>query len=737
MEPRSLPCGARAVGRSLAPAAAISPGGAGRPAARCAPPYRHSHRRTILNLARPLSALALLALTLGCAGAPPVAAPPRAVQAGPLTIDELLTLPSLTEPKLSPDGKRVLFVVSEPTLAPGGRTRSAVYWIPADGSAAPQVLPGTPSGFSQIQWAPDGNSLLGTAPVDGVPQAWLVPLGGAPARAVTSMPKGVAEPIFSPDGQMIAFASDVDRRPRDRNALAARVIDGLLFRHWTEWRDDVRTHTFVQSLSGGGARDLTPGDFDAPGFSLGGPTPYCFSRDGRTLFFTRGAEKDEAISTDFNVYSVPVDGSAPAKRLTPGGGWDGSPLVSPDGRWLAIRSQATPGFESDLFTAQVIELATGRMHRVGSNVDCWVDEALWLPDSSGLLLVTEFEGSRALWRAPLNQPNAERLFVGNFSSISVDPAARFVVGRYATLRRAGEVARFELSGGARTNGQLRAITKWNDEFFAHKEIGEAESVWIPGAKGAPGARDGKIQGWLVKPPGFKAGTRYPFLLMVHGGPQQAWLDNFGGSMWNPQIFAAHGYVVLALNPHGSTGFGQALTNQISGDWGGAVFEDCMSACDWAVSQGFADPNRMGAFGGSFGGYMVNWFLGHTDRFKGLVSHAGVYNLESMWGVTEELWFPEWELKGLPWNSNQYTDRSPHKYAAKFKTPTLVTHGELDYRVPIGEGIQLYQTLQRLGVPSRFLYYPDEGHWLLKARNRELWIRTVLDWFDRYVKGAKS
>ena len=237
----------------------------------------------------------------------------------------------------------------------------------------------------------------------------------------------------------------------------------------------------------------------------------------------------------------------------------------------------------------------------------------------------------------------------------------------------------------------------------------------------------------MKPPDYQPGRRYPFLLLVHGGPQQAWLDVMSASMWTPQIFAANGYVVLALNPHGSTGFGQAFTSQISGDWGGAVFEDCMKACDWAIAQGLADPDRMGALGGSFGGYMVNWFLGHTDRFKALVSHAGLFNLESMYGVTEELWFPEWDLKGRPWDSEQYAALSPHKFVRSFKTPMLVTHGELDYRVPIGEGIQLFTTLQRRGVPSRFLYFPDEGHWLLKARNREIWLREVLAWFQEHLK----
>ena len=248
-----------------------------------------------------------------------------------------------------------------------------------------------------------------------------------------------------------------------------------------------------------------------------------------------------------------------------------------------------------------------------------------------------------------------------------------------------------------------------------------------------GAIKVRIHGYIVKPPQFDKSKKYPMILLIHGGPQGAWLDNWG-YRWNAQMWAARGYVTVLINPHGSTGYGQAFTEQISGDWGGAVYEDLMKGVDFVVAKGYVDPARLGAAGGSYGGYMVNWILGHSDRFKALVSHAGVYNLTSMYGVTEELWFGEWEFKGNPWENPQlYTKWSPHLSAKNFKTPTLVVHGELDYRVPVGEGLQLYTTLQRKGVPSKLLYYPDEGHWVLKPQNSELWYKTVLDWFDKWLK----
>ncbi|MFN0204825.1 MAG: prolyl oligopeptidase family serine peptidase [Planctomycetota bacterium] len=651
---------------------------------------------------------------------------------GALAIEELLQMPSVISPDLSPDGKSVVFIVNEPTLDPKGKTRGSMWIVESDGVSAPQIVSNAPANPSGPKYSPDGRTILCVSSQSGSAQAWSVPLNGGDARQITKMENGIADPAWSPDGRFIAFASDVNLKTTIPEGLQAKLIDKLLFRHWTEWRDAVRTHTFVTNFTTGATQQISAKEFDAPGFSLGGPTPYAFSRDSKWLYYTQGAEKNEAISTDFNLYVAPVDGSAPGVRLTKNTGWDGSPSVSPDGKYVAFRSQATDGFESDRFTVQLLDTKTRSITQIAKDIDRWIDEIVWSHDSKTVFLGAEDEGTHAIWRAPVDGGASTQIVRTNISGLTISPDSKFLVGRWSSLKRAGEVARINIKDGSRV-----MLTKVNDAFFTEKAMGEVESVWIEGAERVPGARGSKIQGWLVTPPNYKKGTKAPFILMIHGGPQQAWLDNFGGSgMWNPQIYAAQGYVVLALNPHGSTGFGQEYTNQISGDWGGAVYEDCMRATDWMIAQGYADPARMAAIGASFGGYMVDWILGHTDRFKALVSHAGVYNLDSMYGVTEELWFPEYDLKGRPWDSALYRDRSPHVFGKNFKTPTLVTHGELDYRVPIGEGIQLFTTLQRLGVPSKFLYFPDEGHWLLKARNRELWLRVVFDWLNKYVRDTK-
>jgi dipeptidyl aminopeptidase/acylaminoacyl peptidase len=275
------------------------------------------------------------------------------------------------------------------------------------------------------------------------------------------------------------------------------------------------------------------------------------------------------------------------------------------------------------------------------------------------------------------------------------------------------------------------VTGINDDLVTRIAWGQVESVWYAGADGV------KIHAWVIKPPGFDPTKKYPMLVLIHGGPQSAWADLFH-YRWNGQLFAAAGYVIFMPNPRGSVGFGQKFTDEISGDWGGKVYDDVMKGVDYMVGLGYVDRDRIGAAGGSYGGYLVNWIAGHTDRFKALVSHAGVFNLTSMYGATEELWFPEWEFRGTPWTHRELYERwSPHNFVKNFKTPTLVIHGELDFRVPIGEGVQMFTALQRMGVPSKLLYFPDEGHWVLTPQNSELWYRTVIEWFDTYLKRARG
>jgi dipeptidyl aminopeptidase/acylaminoacyl peptidase len=661
-----------------------------------------------------------------------------------MAVDDLLAVRRVADAQVSPDGKLVAYAVREVSLEKNAAV-SHIWVIPAAGGAPRQLTNGE-KGESRPRWSPDGKTIAFLSSRSGSAQVWLIPVDGGEARQLTRLSTGADGHVWSPAGTHLAFTSDVwpdldggDAAQKKRedeieaSGVKAQVIDHLLYRHWSDWRRGKRTHVFVVPAAGGEPRDATPGDFDAPPFSLGGPDAFAFSPDGKTLAFTRGPERAvEAWSTNADLFIVPVEGGA-ATCLTAGNkGWDGSPAWSPDGRSIAYRSQEREGYEADRFRLAVVEVATGRAAYLAGDVDRSADEILWSPDARTIYFLAEDAGRTALFALPASGPGGgpgapRKVLSGvHFSGLTMDRAGSVLAGEVQSLVRPPEVAVLDLAGAAGGRADARAITRENDALFADLDMPSHESVRYAGALGD------SIQAWLLKPPGWKAGSRHPFILFIHGGPQSAWQDAFS-YRWNPALYASRGYVVLLPNFHGSTGFGLAFTERISGDWAGAAYEDLMKGVDWAIAEGLADPEHLAAMGGSFGGYMVNWILGHTDRFRALVSHAGVYNLDSMYGATEELWFPEWDLGGTPWkNRGDYERFSPHRHAARFRTPTLVIHGELDFRVPVTEGFQLFTALKRQGVEAKMLYFPDEGHWILKPKNAKLWNDTVAAWLERFV-----
>lgn len=663
------------------------------------------------------------------------------------TIDDLLAIKRVSDPQLSPDGKWVAYTVGTPDLEKN-KVINHIWLVSSTPGETPRQLTNGEKGESRPRWSPDGKWIAFTTSRSGSGQIWVLPIEGGEAWQLTNLSTGASDHVWSPTGNMLAFTSDVypdcadDAANQKRTAeieksgIQAKTIDHLLYRHWNAWRDGKRSHLFVVNFDTKTkgtqiARDLTPGNFDVPPFSLGGPDAYAFSPDGKEIAYTRGADTSvEAWSTNADLFIMPVDGGT-AKNLTvENKGWDGSPNYSPDGMLLSFRSQKRDGYESDHFSLGVYFRSNGTLQRMFSD-KVSIEEIFWGPADGEAYFLTESQGrfSLQVGRLGKTSPHLNSSVLGekNLSALSIGfPAGESrVVGLQSSLTKPAEI--YLVSENE--SPALIQLTHHNDSLFSERERPSYESISYKGAKGD------SVQAWLVKPPGFDPKKKYPFLYFIHGGPQGAWMDAFS-YRWNPALFASQGYVVMLPNPRGSTGFGQKFTEEISGDWAGACYEDLMKGVDWAIAQGFVDPDRMGAAGGSFGGYMVNWILGHNTRFKALVSHAGVYNLESMYGTTEELWFPEWDLRGKPWEDGEenYKKFSPHRFAANFKTPTLVIHGELDYRVNVTEGMQLFTALQRQGIPSRFLYFPDEGHWILKPKNSRLWNETVLDWFDRFVKG---
>jgi dipeptidyl aminopeptidase/acylaminoacyl peptidase len=648
------------------------------------------------------------------------------------TFEEMMKVKRVAEPQLSPDGKWVAYTISTYSVEKNSHETN-IWLVPSSGGAPLQLTQGASD--THPRWSPDSSRLAFVSTRSGSSQIWNIPVHGGEAQLVPTAGLEASGVVWSPDGKVLAFVSDVypgcttpqcnEQQEAESNAnpVKARMLDHLLYRHWKSWKDGKRSHLFVVPVEGGKVRDLTPGDYDVPPFSLGGPEGYAFSPDGREMCFVRNTDPDEAYSTNSDLFLVSTYGQGEAKRITTNPAADDGPAYSPDGRFIAYRAQSRPGYESDRWQLMVYDRTSRQSRSLTANLDRSIDELAWSADSQALYFAAADLALEPIYRVRLDGGAPEKMIDSHTNGeLQVARDGKLLIFSQQSLSAPTEIFSATADGK-----QLKALTTDNQQQLARVQFGQPESVWYTGADGA------KVQAWILKPPVFDPAKKYPMLLAIHGGPQGIWEDGLS-YRWNLQVFAARGYVVMAVNPRGSTSFGQDFTDGIRDDWGGKVYEDVMKGVDYAISLGYVDKDRMAAAGGSYGGYLVNWLAGHTDRFKCLISHDGVFNLTSMYGATEELWFPEWEFKGTPWsNPESYARWSPQSFAKNFKTPMLVIHGELDYRVPIGEGFQLFTTLQRQKVPSKMLYFPDEGHWVMKPKNSELWYKTFLGWLDEYLK----
>jgi dipeptidyl aminopeptidase/acylaminoacyl peptidase len=653
------------------------------------------------------------------------------------SIDDLLKVRRVSDPQLSPKGDLVALTITDVDKA-ANKSSTQIYLVPLGGGETRQ-LTNDESSSSSPRWSPDGEKLAFISARDGESQIWTIDVSSGALKKITSISTGAGDPVWSPDGKWLAFVSDVYPECKDdacnkrrseevaQNKVKAHVAERLLYRHWKSWKDGLRTHVFVVASTGGEARDLTPGDYDAPPFSLGGMTDYAFSPDSKDLAFTSNHDKVEATSTNGDVWLVSIKGGAARNFTVANRGYDGSPRFSPDGRYLAYRSQVTPGFEADRFRLMLLDRKTGRAQSITETLDSNVDEFTFTADSKWIYLGAEARGRGLIYSVSVNGgPLKKILGEGFHGDINVSKDGQTLVFSRSSMTKPSEVYRANADGSSVT-----ALTTSNDAFLAPFNLKPAEEVTWTGAAGT------KVAGWIVKPANFNPRRKYPLAVLIHGGPQGAFNDNWG-YRWNPQVFANAGYVVFMPNPRGSTGYGQQFVNEISGDWAGKVFIDLKNGVAQTAALPYVDKNRIGGAGASYGGYMVNWIEGHNNdprfQFKVLVSHDGVYNLTSMYGATEELWFPEWEFKGTPWtNPAMYERWSPHKFVQNFKTPVLIITNALDYRVPETEGLQMFTAVQRMGVESKLVDFPDEGHWVQKPANSAFWYNTVIGWLDKYLK----
>ncbi len=697
--------------------------------------------------------LLLLALSASAQDSSP-AATAAADSRQPFTFAAMMKLKRVGAPNPSPDGKWVVFDAVDVDLA--ANTRISRLWIvPASGGEARRLNPATDNHEERPRFAPDGKHLIWTSKATDPSQIWMAPfdpakglLAAAPHQ-VTGLSTGADGGVWTGDGKNILFVSnvypdckdDACNRQRDeelkQGKVSAKIFTRLLYRHWASYTEFKRSHLFVVSaLSRAGAResiparDLTPGDHDVPPFNLGGQDMYASSPDGQEVAYTSNTDKVEATSTNNDVFIIPLSGGSP-KKISTSPGNDNTPLYSPDGKWIAWRSMARAGYEADRQTLVAYERAGGRLRDLTATLDRSAGSFTWALENAKpvLAFVAEQRGYAPLYVVGLE--GAKPRQVGD-AKLHLDDLVFAQDHLYATrmsVAQPNEIVRLTLSA----DPAISAVTHMNDALLSEISMQPLESFTFQGAN------NDEVEGFLVRPPGFDPKQKYPVKFLIHGGPQGAWGDSWS-YRWNPQLFAATGnYAVIMINFHGSTGYGQAFTDAIQGEWGGKPYEDLMKGLDHALEKyPFLDGKRVAALGASYGGYMVNWILGQTDRFRCVVSHDGVFNTEAAYGTTEELWFVEWEFKGPPWEQRElYRKWSPHLHAEKFKTPTLVVHGQLDYRLDVSEGFQLFTTLQRLGVPSKMLYFPDEGHWVLKPQNSQLWYQTVNDWVDQWCKSSRE
>ena len=645
----------------------------------------------------------------------------------PITVDDFLALKTVGDPRPSPDGSLVAYTVSTISLQ-DNRSVSRIHLVEVASGRSREFATGQGSARSP-RWTSDGKSLAFISTADGGAQIWRMAVDSAKPTKVTSVPGGVGDFVAAPDGKSFYFTRDVKwpaaQELDERNGefpTEARIWTDLYYRHWNEWRVGTRQHLFRVELASGTVTDLTPIDRDVPTLALGG-SDIALSHPGTELAMVYNPDSGLATSTNNDIYVAGPDGSG-RQAITTNPANDHSPAYSPDSRYIAYLAMAVPGFEADKQQIWLYERATGRRSALTPDWNMSVGAITWANDSRAIIAEVEERGERVFYRVEVPNGARTRILSGGLNtSLAIPRRADFLVFLRQSAQQPAEVYLANLDGGG-----LRQLTRVNDEALTRLQLNPLEPFSYIGALGD------SVHGWLMKPPGFNSRERYPVAYLIHGGPQGAWLDTWH-ARWNYALFASRGYVVAAVNFHGSTGYGQSFTNSISRHWGDYPFEDLMNGVDYLGTLPYVDTTRIGAAGGSYGGYMAFWMAGHTNRFRTLVAHDGIFNTVSMAGTTEELWFPLHEFGGTQLSQSARATMekwSPHNYLANWVTPMLIVHGQEDYRVDVSEGLQAFTALRLRGVAGKFLYFPDEGHWVLKPRNRRLWWNTVLDWMDQYL-----
>jgi dipeptidyl aminopeptidase/acylaminoacyl peptidase len=666
------------------------------------------------------------------AGIPVVASAQAAEKTHPLTIHDMLAMDRISDSRVSPDGQMIAFNVRQTDLE-ANRGRTDIWLVGTDGKGL-RRLTSHPAADFNGRWSACGKWVFFLSTRSGSSQVWRIKVDGGEAEQVTRLPLDVGGlavgkgtlaitmevfPGMTPE----ATAAKLDAIAKGK--VTGRLYERLFVRHWDTWADGRRSHLFVVPAHGGEAKDLMPAmDADTPSKPFGGPEEIAFTPDGKGLVFTaKDVGREEAWSTDFDLYYVPADGSAAPRCLTEKNqAWDTTPVFSPDGKTLAYLAMSRPRYEADRFRIVLRGWPDGEARVLTEAWDRSVASFCWTLDGTKLLASAPDTGQTSLFAVDAATGKADTL-VGQGTVAGFGPAGNGVVFERNDLKSPAEI--YFIAPGA---GE-KAVTAVNAAKLASVRVGEPEQYTFKGWNNET------VHGYIVKPVDFDAAKKYPVAFLIHGGPQGSFGNDFH-YRWNPQAYAGAGYAVVMVDFHGSTGYGQAFCDSIRGDWGGKPLEDLKKGLAAALAKyPWMDGTRVGALGASYGGYMINWIAGNwPDRFKCLVAHDGNIDERAAYFETEELWFPEWDHMGTPWdNPANYEKHNPANFIKNWKTPMMVVHGGQDFRVVETQGIGSFNVLQRKGIPSQFLYFPDENHWVLKPANSILWHDTVIAWLDKWLK----
>jgi len=642
------------------------------------------------------------------------------------TIEDLYKAKKVASPVVSPSGNKTAFTVTDYDLKEG-KSNTDIYILYKDGAteniSSKDVSETNPfwSSDSELYFLEDS-------------QVYSFNFNNRKTEKVTDFATGVSDPMLSPDKKFIVFVSNVFPQcgadnfcnknlleSSEKGPVQAYMTDNLMFRHWTEYSGEKKTSLILYNIESNYYQLLAQSELLSSNFMLGGAVKFSISPDSKEVCYVFNPDLDIASSTNSDLMALHLATGKTANLTTENKAWDGYPVYSPNGFYIAFKMQTTPGYESDRMKLAVYNRSTKSITILTEDFDYSINDFKWGEDSETLYFTADVEGYSPLYNINLRSQKITQLS-GKQAVFDFDvaPGQNQVYYMASAVRKPWEIYRVNTS-----DNLIQQMTSFNQKLLDEVDVRPAEQMWIEGADGK------KVHVFVVKPHDFNPSKKYPLILNVHGGPQQQWMDSFRGD-W--QVYPGSGYIVAFPNPHGSSGYGQDYTAEISGDWGGKVYKDVMKVTDSLANLPYVDKDRIGAMGWSYGGYMMDWLQGHTKRFKCLVSMMGVYDLKSMWGATEELWFPNWDLKGQPWNSDDYQKFSPSNYAENFSTPTLIITGEKDYRVPYTQSIQFFTTLQARGVDSRLIIFKNDGHWPSYVKSMPLYYNAHLEWFHKYLGG---